>query len=204
MANTDDKRVKKILIEPYRPVYPTPAALIASVDAQGKPNLITLSEVFTISIHKPVIVGIAVRKTTYSHGLISIQKEYSVNFPPVSLLSLVDSVGHVSGRECDKFSHFGLTPLPSTFISVPIVAECPVNLECTVLSIQEIGDHDLFLGKVMAEHVDEDKLLNERPDPEKLDMFAFAFREYWSIEKKIATKGFASKSINEESRLPGG
>ena len=60
----------KKLIKPARPVYPSPAALIASVDKNGKANLVTLGEVFNISIARPVIVGIAIRTATYSHGRI--------------------------------------------------------------------------------------------------------------------------------------
>ena len=53
---------------PRRPIYPTPAGLIVSVDAWGMPNIITLGEIFNLSIGNPVWVGIAVRKATYSHA----------------------------------------------------------------------------------------------------------------------------------------
>ena len=59
----------KTEVKAYRPVYPSPAALITSVDAQGRSNVLTLGEVFNISINEPVILGIAIRPATYSHGL---------------------------------------------------------------------------------------------------------------------------------------
>ena len=68
--------MSKTQITPNRPIYPTPAALITSVDAAGRPNIITLGEVFNISIRQPVILGIATRKATYSHTLISQTREY--------------------------------------------------------------------------------------------------------------------------------
>ena len=56
---TGGHTVPKVQITPNRPIYPTPAALITSVDAAGRPNIITLGEVFNISIRQPVILGIA-------------------------------------------------------------------------------------------------------------------------------------------------
>ena len=66
-------------VTPHRPIYPTPAALVTSVDADGRPNIITLGEAFNISIARPVILGIAIRKERYSHQLISETREYVEN-----------------------------------------------------------------------------------------------------------------------------
>ena len=82
--------IRKRRIQPYRPVYPSPAALITSADRDGTPNIITLGEVFNISIRQPVIMGITIRPATYSHTLISDTKEYVINLPPASLLAEVE------------------------------------------------------------------------------------------------------------------
>ena len=50
----------KTEVKAYRPVYPSPAALITSVDAQGRSNVLTLGEVFNININEPVILGTVV------------------------------------------------------------------------------------------------------------------------------------------------
>ena len=176
----------KIQVRPHRPVYPTPAGLITSVDAAGKPNIITLGEVFNISISRPVILGIAIRKATYSHGLISETREYVVNMPTVDIAEKVLSCGRVSGRDVDKFERFGLTPLPARAVRPPLIAECPVNLECRVTDVQVIGDHDLFLGEVVAQHVDEDVLdENGKIVVEKLNGFAFVLGEFWTFGHKM-------------------
>lgn len=180
----------KTQIKPHRPVYPTPAGLITSVDAQGQPNIITLGEVFNISITRPVILGIAIRKATYSHGLISQSGEYVVNLPTQAIAEQVWDCGRVSGRTVDKFALTGLTPLPASVVAPPLIAECPINIECRVMGIQEIGDHDLFLGEVVAQHVDQALL-----DPEgkicieRLNGFAFVLGEFWTLGDKIERKG---------------
>ncbi len=182
----------KVLISPFRPVYPTPAALITSVAADGRPNIITLGEVFNLSLRTPTIVGIAVGKARYSHELISRSREYVVNLPPTALLEKVDQCGSVSGRHVDKFAAFGLTALPASVVSPPLIAECPVNIECRVIAIEEIGDHDLFQGRVVAVHVDEALLDEEgRVCVARLDPICFMYNhnalgEYWSLGRKLA------------------
>ncbi len=185
--------MKKISIKPARPVYPSPAALITCVEAQGRPNIITLGEVFNISIASPVIVGIATRSATYSHGLITETGEFVVNQPTAAIARQVDQCGSVSGRDvADKFAEFGLTPVPASVVKPPLIAECPVNVECKVIGIQTIGDHDLFLGEVVAVHVDEDKLdADGNVLPARLDPLAYIAGEYWTLGKRVASHGFS-------------
>ena len=189
--------MSKITIRPVRPVYPTPAALITSVAPDGKPNIIALGEVFNLGLRSPAIVGVAIRKATYSHGLIARSGEYVVNLPTTRLLEAVDGCGHVSGRHVDKFAAFGLTPVPATAVKPPLIAECPVNLECRVIGIETTGDHDLFKGEVVAAHVDEE-LLDEhgRLRYDRLDILVFLSNfntpaEYWSLGSKLADMGCA-------------
>jgi flavin reductase (DIM6/NTAB) family NADH-FMN oxidoreductase RutF len=184
----------KVQITPFRPVYPSPAALITSVDADGRPNIVTLGECFNISIVRPVIIGIAIRTATYSHGLIRAQGEFCVNLPTAALLEQVDGIGSISGRNCDKFERFGLTPAPAEQVAPPLVAECPLNIECKVLAEQEVGDHQLFLGEVLVEHVDADKLGPDgKPDPRKLDMLVYAANSYFAAGDHLGPHGLTRR-----------
>jgi flavin reductase (DIM6/NTAB) family NADH-FMN oxidoreductase RutF len=173
-------------VVPHRPIYPTPAGLITSVDATGRPNIITLGEVFNISIARPVILGIAIRKERYSHQLISETREYVVNLPTQEIAEQVWYCGSVSGRAVNKFVESGLTPVPAQRVRPPLIAECPVNLECKLLGVQEIGDHDLFLGEVVVEHVNEG-ILDEagRISVDKLHGFAFVAGEFWTLGERM-------------------
>jgi flavin reductase (DIM6/NTAB) family NADH-FMN oxidoreductase RutF len=159
------------------------------VDAAGRPNIITLGETFNISIARPVILGIAIRKERYSHELISATGEYVVNLPTVDIADQVWTCGRTSGRDVDKFAQAGLTPVPATVVKPPLIAECPVNLECKVIGVQVIGDHDLFLGEVVAQHVDEDVLdENGKISVEKLNGFAFVLGEFWTLGHSVARR----------------
>jgi len=188
--------MKKTRVEvPFRPIYPSPAGLIVSVDENGKSNIMTAGEIFNIGLTKPTIIGIAIRKATYTHSLIAKTMEFTVNLPTVAILDKVDLVGTSSGRNgLDKFKEYELTPLRGEQVKPPIIAECPVNLECKALSITEVGDHDLILGKVVAMYVDEDKLdEKQKVQIEKVDAFSYAESGYYSFGKKLGDFGYARK-----------
>jgi len=186
--------MRKRLVKPFRPVYPSPAALVTSVSEEGHPNIITLGEVFNVSISQPVILGIAIAKPRYSHELISATREYVVNLPTAGLVEAVDRCGSVSGREVDKFAAFGLTAVRAEKVAPPLIAECPVNIECRVLGIQEIGDHDLFLGEAVAEHVAEEALDEEGQIlVDKLAPLCYLHSEYWSCGKRLGRHGFSRR-----------
>ncbi len=185
----------KRMIKPFRPIYPSPAGLVSSVDGDGRANIITLGEIFNVSIAGPVIVGIAIAKPRYSHELISASREYVVNLPTSAMVEIVDRCGSVSGRDVDKFARFSLTAVPAEKVRPPLIAECPVNIECRVIGIQEIGDHDLFLGEVLVEHVDEEALDESgRILVDKLDPLCYLHSEYWSCRERLAQHGFSQKS----------
>jgi len=178
----------------FRPVYPTPAALITSVAPDGTPNIIVLGECFNISISKPVIVGLAIVPSRYSYGLIEQSGEFAVNFPTADLVEVVDRLGSVSGRKVgDKFAYAGLTPLPASKIKAPLIAECPVNLECRLLDITPSGDHDLLRGEVVAQHV-EDTCLDSEGNiaVASLNPLCYILGQYWSVGKYLGYHGFTS------------
>jgi flavin reductase (DIM6/NTAB) family NADH-FMN oxidoreductase RutF len=180
--------LEKVQIPSQRPIYPTPAGLVTTVDGDGNPNVITLGEIYNLSIRKPVIVGLGIAPERHSHRLLCECREFVVNLPTSALLDKVLSCGNVSGRNGqDKFAMTELTPVPAQRVKPPLIAECPVNLECRLLDDPEpIGDHDLFKGEVLVEHVDAELIDDEgnlRTD--RLDMLIFARWTFWTAGKQI-------------------
>lgn len=175
----------KIVVNSHRPVYPTPAALITCVDKDGKPNIITLGEVAMVSLH-PTRISIGARPATYSNGLIKATGEFVVNFPTVDIIDAVDYCGIKSGRDVDKFAETGLTPEPATHVKVPLIKECPVNMECKVIGALSLGSHDLFIGDVLAMHAEKDIVLDEeRGFVDPSNGVIFAMNGYWTFGKKL-------------------
>ena len=181
----------KIERKPQRPVYPTPVGLITSVDESGKPNIVTLGEVFNLSIREPVWVGISIREATYSHGLIKAQGEFVVNLPKADMLDKALGCGSCSGRDgVDKFQKFDLTPVAARHVKPPLIAECPVNLECKVVAFHHVGDHDLFIGEVLIEHINEDVLDDQGSlDMIKLDPLIMLPKGFWRVGERVERSG---------------
>src|SRR5512136_2829296 len=128
-------------------LFPVPAVLVTC--GVERPNIITLAWVGTVC-SQPPMVGIAVRPERHSHHLLREVGEFVVNLPPAGLVAAVERCGTVSGRDHDKFALCNLTPLPAARVRVPLIAECPIHLECVVRQVLSLGTHDLFLGEVVA------------------------------------------------------
>ncbi len=186
----------KVRRDVFRPVYPTPAALITCAPAEGRPNVITLGEVYMLSLD-PLVVGIGIRPRRYSHRLIAETREFVVNFPTAEIVAAVDYCGMSSGLEVDKFAEAGLTPEPAAVVRPPLIKECPVSVECRVRDILPMGSHDVFVGEVVATHAEEWALDEEgQLDPVKARAIAFVGRSYWSIGPRI------ERAFNRGRRAP--
>lgn len=168
-------------------LYPVPAVMVTC--GVERPNIITLAWVGTLCSDPPS-VGIGVRLERYSHHLIAETGEFVVNVPGAGQVDAVDYCGHVSGRDVDKWAARGLTPAPASKVSVPLIAECPVALECRVTQRLTLGSHDLFVGEVLAVQLDE-SVLDERGrlDYAQAQPFAYLGGYYWQIGELLGRFG---------------
>ena len=189
---TKPMSLEKVQIPSERPIYPTPAGLVTTVDGDGNPNIITLGEIYNLSIRKPVIVGLGIAPNATRTGFFASVASSSSTSRPRRCWTRYWRAARSRGRDVrDKFAMAGLTPLPAQRVKPPLIAECPVNLECRLLDDPEpIGDHDLFKGEVLVEHVDAD-LIDEKGDlrVERLDMLIFARWTFWTVGKQIGIRG---------------
>lgn len=155
-------------------VCPTPVWVIGSYDKDDKPNVMTAAWV-GICCSKPPSVAISLRKATYTYGNIMERKAFTVNIPSEKYVREADYFGITSGKDVDKFSATGLTPVKSELVDAPYVQEFPVVLECKVTHTIEIGLHTQFIGEILDVKVDE-VMLEEKglPDIEKIKPFLFS------------------------------
>lgn len=133
---------------PIRPVY------LVSCEHGGKKNIISVG-MFAYFSGKPTLVGIGIAPSRYSYELIQKSKAYVVNVVDAKLADAVKICGEHSGRDVDKFKLAKLTVVPASKVAAPLVEESPVNIECKVVQIVEVGDHVWFMGEVLATHVRE-------------------------------------------------
>ena len=153
---------KRLQGRPASALYPNPVMLI-SASYEDKESIITLAWGGT-SCSDPPYVAIAIRKERFSYDLISKSKEFVINIPTADLKEYVELCGTKSGKDCDKWTECNFTKGKSVSIKTPYIEECPVSMECKLHQIIELGSHDLFIGEVVALHLDEDWKAAEYPN----------------------------------------
>lgn len=183
----------KINFKPGNMLYPLPVVMVSSADKDGKPNIITIAWTGTIC-SDPAMVSISVRKERYSHKLISESGEFVINLTTEDLAFATDYCGVKSGRDVDKFKEMNLTPMKADNVSAPLIAESPVNLECKVTEVKELGSHDMFLAEVVAVHVD-DAYMDEKNKfhLEYAKPIVYSHGTYLKTGEEIGTFGYSVK-----------
>ncbi|MCR4434715.1 MAG: flavin reductase family protein [Clostridiales bacterium] len=190
--------MSKQVWKPSTILNPVPVVLVTCVDQAGKPNIITLAWAGTINSEPPML-SISVRKERYSYDLIKNKGEFVVNLTTRKLAHATDFCGVKSGRDTDKFASTGLTPEKASRVDVPLIKESPVNIECLVKDVIELGSHHMFLGEIAAVNVDE-SLIDQKGKLclDKADLICFSHGEYWSLEKPL---GYFGYSVTKKKNL---
>ena len=174
-------------------LYPVPAVLVTVGDGKERDNMLTIAWAGTVN-SDPAMVSISVRKSRYSHELLTANGEFAVNLVTEKLCYAMDYCGVKSGRDMDKFKVCGLTRGKAETISVPVIEESPVNIECKVTQVIELGSHDMFLGEVTAVQVD-DSYIDEsnRFDMSKMGLIAYNHGEYYTLGDYVGKFGYSVK-----------
>ncbi len=189
----------KRLLKPSVGLRPVPVVLVTSVGADGRPNVVTLAWAGVVC-STPPMVSIAVRPERFSHGLIKATGQFVVNLPSSEQLWAVDYCGTRSGRHEDKFAAAGLTPVPASEVRPPLIAECPINVECVVRHELSLGSHDLFIGEVVAVHADE-SALDEAGNPSAAGarLMMYDQPDYLSLGSKLGWHGYSKSQSSDSS-----
>ena len=106
--------------------------LLVSAGTDGKPNAMTIGWGTIGVIWGKRIFTVLVRPSRYTYKLLGESDSFTVCVPSSTLQAAVSFCGTRSGRDYDKFKECDLTPLPSTQVSAPGIAECPIVYECQI------------------------------------------------------------------------
>jgi flavin reductase (DIM6/NTAB) family NADH-FMN oxidoreductase RutF len=173
-------------------IYPIPAVLVSCGEYGGKQNIITVAWT-GIVCSDPPLCSISVRPGRFSYEMIRVRGEFAVNLTTAAMARAVDWCGVKSGRDLDKFREMKLTAVPARNIRAPLIGESPVNLECRVREMRELGSHHMFIAEILAVHADPSYF-----DP-KTGFFNLAAAEplcychghYYRLGKHIGKFGFS-------------
>lgn len=169
---------------------PVPPVLVTTGTFEA-PNVCTVAWCGMLST-KPPKTYVSLRPSRYSHELALQNKEFVINLPVAALVRSIDRCGVKSGREENKFETCRLTAEHASVVAAPLIAECPVSVECRVEQVIPLGSHDMLLAEIVAVDVDP-AFIDEkgRLNLARAGLAAYAHGEYFALGKKIGSFGFS-------------
>ena len=189
------------LWKPGNMLYPLPAVMVSVGNKQGETNIITVAWTGTICTN-PAMVYISVRPERYSYQMIKESGEFVINLTTEKLVKATDYCGVKSGRDVDKWKEMNLHQVKAETLEYsPLILESPVNIECKVVEIKELGSHHMFLANVTAVHADE-AYLNEQNKFElnNTGLLAYSHGEYLGLGKKLGTFGYSIRKKAKKNK----
>ena len=163
--------MNKILLGPTTSIYPMPTLLVgANVDS--KPNFMAVAW-GGIAGGTPPMISVAIRHSRYT--LIGIRQNmtFSVNIPSIDFVKEADYCGLVSGAKINKVEVCKFKVFYGKLDNAPLIEQCPVNLECKVEHMLDLGSHVLLIGRVEETHVSETCFTDGKPDINKIKPLIF-------------------------------
>lgn len=186
--------MSKVIMKPGTMLSPVPAVMVSCGDATGqscgdaagqstKHNIITIAWTGIINSDPPMTY-VSVRKSRFSHDIIARTGEFVINLVNRDLAFAADFCGVRSGRDIDKFEKCKLTPVASQVVSCPSIEESPVNIECRVTEVKELGSHDMFVAEIVSVSAD-DGLMDAKGALrlDKAGLVAYSHGHYYALQR---------------------
>ena len=173
---------------------PVPVGMITCGEYdKGEKNITTVSWLGIINT-EPFMAYISVRPSRHSYNIIKRTGEFVINVPTKDLAFETDCCGLKSGKNTDKFKEMNITPEKAFSINCVTIKESPINMECKVKDIIELGTHHMFISDVVATTVDE-KYLDEngKMNFDKSEPICYFQREYYDLGGYIGKIGYSAK-----------
>jgi flavin reductase (DIM6/NTAB) family NADH-FMN oxidoreductase RutF len=172
-------------------LYPLPAVMVSCQRPGERPNIITVAWAGTIC-SSPAMVSISVRPERYSYDIIRETGEFVINLTTEKLVRATDFCGVRSGRDVDKFEQMHLTAGKSVHVGAPLIEESPVNIECRVQQVLELGSHHMFVAEVLGVDVDDHYMdENGKFQLNKAGLMVYSHGEYYGLGKNIGKFGYS-------------
>ncbi|MBN1365509.1 MAG: flavin reductase family protein [Syntrophaceae bacterium] len=175
--------MKKNEIGPRTFIYPMPVTLVGA-NVNGKPNFTTIGYCGAIN-HNPPMISVGINQKHYIRIGMNQNKTFSVNIPSSDMVKITDYCGVVSGHKVDKSQIFEV--FNGKLENAPMIAECPLNLECKVVQTILYPMQEVFIGEVIAAYAEDKFLTNGLPDIKKMKALVFSMHDnnYWTIGENI-------------------
>jgi flavin reductase (DIM6/NTAB) family NADH-FMN oxidoreductase RutF len=131
-----------------RLLNPGPIAIVTT-SWRGMPNAAPIAWTTPLSMVPPV-VGCVIHPHRHTADMIRFSEEFAINIPGPSLLKETAFLGSQTGLNNNKLDASGLELFKAQRIDAPLIEGCLAWIECGLQDVIQIGDHTLFVGKVIG------------------------------------------------------
>jgi flavin reductase (DIM6/NTAB) family NADH-FMN oxidoreductase RutF len=161
----------KVKLGPSTLAFPMPAFLVGA-NVSGKPNFMAVAW-GGIACSRPPMITVALQHHRYTYKGIQENGTFSVNIPSEDLVTETDYCGIFSGAKTDKVKICGFQVFYGEMETAPMIEQCPLNLECKLFQVVELGSHALVIGEIIQTHTNENCLTDGRVDAAKIKPFIY-------------------------------
>ena len=165
------------------PLFPMPVCLLGA-NVNKKPNFNTLAW-FNMIDSKPYIIGVSSSRRHYTNKGVYENRTFSVNIPSVEMVAITDYCGLHSGWKIDKSSIFGI--FYGKLKTAPMIQECPINMECRLVNVVKLPNHEFIVGEIVGAYADKDCVDNGKPDMQHINPLIYdELNRYWRLGEQVA------------------
>ena len=187
----------KIDLGPNGFIYPMPVTIIG-VDLTQGPSFTTVAWVNRCQYSPPRLVA-GINNGHAVNGGVREGGQFSVCLPSVDQVAVTDWCGLRSAkRGVDKSAPF--TVFRGSLEHAPMIAECPLCLECRLHQTIDLGSHALFVGDIVGTWTEERYLLTEgKPDIAKMRPITLTMpdKRYWAVSEHVADAWSVGREYGE-------
>ena len=182
------------------PAYPMPVSLVGS-HVDGKPNFLAVAW-FSMVSYKPPRIAISLGKGHYTNPGIKENKTFSVCLPSEDMAEITDYCGIVSGKKADKSTIFDL--FYGELKTAPMIRDCPLNMECTLVEIVESSLNEVFIGEIVGTYTEESFLTDGKLDFKKMKPLILSQPDtsYWRLGEPVARAWSIGKKYKAKRKQP--
>ncbi len=200
-------------------IGPRPIAFASTLDKNGIRNLAPFSFFNVFSANPPILIFSPSRsgrtgETKHTHDNVKEVPEVVINIVNYSMVHQMSLASSPYPKGVDEFIKSGFTPIESLTVKPFRVKESPVQIECEVLEVKELGQSggagNLIICEVKCIHIDESVLdANEEIDQTKIDQVARMGGHWYcrahgtalfEVQKPLTTIGIGIDSLPEHIR----
>jgi flavin reductase (DIM6/NTAB) family NADH-FMN oxidoreductase RutF len=138
-------------------LQPTMKLLVSCRDGEGKDNALAVGYACNCSFDPPMIM-VGIVPSRFSYHMIKESGVFVANLVSPALKKEFYYLGSKSGRDEDKLANLGMRVENGVKVNAPVLADCPVSIECTVFDSLLTGSHEMFAGKIEYVHADAEVL----------------------------------------------